>query len=44
MSMSEVNLADVKKILKQEGETVDIVVSQGGSEKSVSLKLRSLIY
>ncbi|MEM7297100.1 MAG: PDZ domain-containing protein [Bacteroidota bacterium] len=44
MSMSEINLADVKKILKQEGETVEIVVSQGGAEKTASLKLRSLIY
>ncbi|MEO9869124.1 aspartyl protease family protein [Ekhidna sp.] len=42
-SMAEVNLAEVKKILKQEGETVDLVINQGGSEKSVSLKLVSLI-
>ncbi len=42
-SMAEVNLAEVKQILKQEGETVDLVVGQNGSEKSVSLKLRSLI-
>ncbi len=43
-SMVEINLAEVKKILKKDGETVDLVVSQEGSEKSVSLKLRSLIY
>lgn len=42
-SMSEINLADVKKLLKQEGETVEIVVKQDGSEKTASLTLRSLI-
>ena len=42
-SMLEVNLAEVKKMLKQEGETVELVVNQGGKEKTVSLKLRSLI-
>ena len=43
-SMLEINLAEIKKILKKEGETVEIVVSQAGAEKTVSLKLRSLIY
>lgn len=42
-SMDEINLAEVKKLLKQEGETVELLVRQDGSEKSVSLKLRSLI-
>ena len=42
-TMAEVNLADVKKILKEEGETVELVINQGGSEKTVSLELRSLI-
>ncbi|WP_370087939.1 PDZ domain-containing protein [Ekhidna sp.] len=42
-SMAEVNLAEVKKMLKMEGETVDLVINQGGKEKSMSLKLRSLI-
>lgn len=42
-SMLEVNLAEVKKMLKEEGETVELVVNQGGKEKTVSLKLRSLI-
>lgn len=42
-TMNEVNLAEVKKMLKQEGETVNLVVNQGGSEKSVSITLRSLI-
>ncbi|MEO1254553.1 MAG: PDZ domain-containing protein, partial [Bacteroidota bacterium] len=43
-SMLEVNLAEIKKMLKQEGETVELVVDQGGREKTISLKLRSLIY
>ena len=43
-SMVEVNLAEVKKILKREGETVELVVNQGGNEKTVTLELRSLIY
>jgi C-terminal processing protease CtpA/Prc len=42
-TMSEVNLADVKKMLKMKGETVDLVVKQDGAEKSISLKLRSLL-
>ena len=42
-SMSEVNLQDVKKLLKREGEKVDLVISQNGSEKMVTLELRSLI-
>lgn len=42
-SMLEVNLAEVKKMLKMEGQTVDLVINEGGSEKSFSLKLRSLI-
>jgi predicted aspartyl protease len=42
-SMSEINLADVKKALKMNGETIDLVVKQDGAEKSVSLKLKSLL-
>lgn len=42
-TMDEINLAEVKKILKMKGETVNLVVKQDGSEKTVSLKLRSLL-
>lgn len=42
-SMSEVNLQEVKKMLKLEGEKVDLVIAQNGSEKNVTLELRSLI-
>ncbi len=42
-SMAEVSLAEVKDILKREGETIDLVVNQNGEEKNVSLTLRSLI-
>ena len=42
-TMNEVTLADVKKILKQEGEKVDLIIAQEGGEKSFSLKLRSLL-
>lgn len=42
-SMADINLADVKKMLKQKGETVTMVVMQDGAEKSVSLKLKSLL-
>lgn len=42
-SMAEMNLAEVKKALKNEGETVELVILQGGTEKTVSLKLRSLL-
>ena len=43
ISMQNTNLAQVKKILKMEGETVDLVINEDGTEKSFSLKLRSLI-
>lgn len=42
-SMAEVNLAEVKKALKKDGETVELVILQDGAEKTVSLKLRSLL-
>lgn len=42
-TMDEINLADVKKLLKMKGETVNLVVKQDGAEKSISLKLRSLL-
>ena len=42
-NMSEVNLPEVKKLLKMEGEKVDLVVKQNGSEKNFTLELRSLI-
>ncbi len=42
-TMADINLADVKKMLKMKGETVNLVVKQDGAEKSVSLKLRSLL-
>ncbi len=42
-AMSEVNLQEVKKLLKMEGEKVDLVVSQNGDEKNFTLQLRSLI-
>ncbi|MEM6641626.1 MAG: PDZ domain-containing protein [Bacteroidota bacterium] len=43
LAMSEVNLPTIKKMLKKEGEEVSLVINQGGEEKEVSLKLRSLI-
>ena len=42
-STDKINLADVKKMLRKEGETVALVLNQNGQEKSVSLTLRSLI-
>lgn len=42
-TMDQVNLQDVKKLLKIEGEKVDLVVNQDGVEKSFTLALRSLI-
>ncbi len=42
-SMQELNLQDVKKILKQEGEKVTILLSNKGEEKNITLELRSLI-
>ncbi len=42
-SMDQVNLPDVKKMLKKDGEQVDLVISQNGQEKNITLQLRSLI-
>ena len=43
MKISEINLAEIKKALRQDGEIVKLVMLQDGREKSVSIKLRSLI-
>jgi predicted aspartyl protease len=42
-TMDELNLAEVKDMLKQDGETVNVVVFQDGAEKSVSIKLKSIL-
>ncbi|MBC6399991.1 MAG: aspartyl protease family protein [Ekhidna sp.] len=42
-TMAEVNLPNIKKLLKQEGEKVDLMIKQDGEEKLVTLELRSLI-
>jgi len=39
----EVNMQDIIKMLKKDGETVELVVKQDGAEKTVSLKLKSMI-
>lgn len=43
MGMNEIDMPNVKKLLKMEGETVKVVVKQDGVEKEFSLQLRSLI-
>ena len=43
ITMSEINMADVKKALRQNGDTAELLLLQDGEEKSVTLKLRSLI-
>jgi len=42
-SMAEINMAEVKDLLKQDGTSVDMVVMQDGAEKSVTLVLKSLL-
>ena len=42
-SMDELDLPDVKKMLRKDGESVELVLMQDGSEKTVTLNLRSLI-
>ena len=42
-TMAEINLPNIKKLLKQEGEKVDLIVKRDGEEESITLKLRSLI-
>ncbi|MBV6639841.1 MAG: PDZ domain-containing protein [Cyclobacteriaceae bacterium] len=41
--VSELHLPDIKEMLRQEGETVKLVLSDNGKEKSVSFKLKSLL-
>ncbi|GAB4237702.1 MAG: hypothetical protein Tsb0034_12990 [Ekhidna sp.] len=43
MSMEEVNLPDLKKMLKEEGKEVELVMNRNGVEKKFTLTLRSLI-
>lgn len=42
-TMDEISMADVKKLLRQDGDTAELVVLQDGEEKSFTLQLRSLI-
>ncbi len=42
-SMQEISMADVKKLLRQDGETAELRILQDGSEKTINLELRSLI-
>lgn len=42
-AIEELNLAEIKDILKQDGETVDLVLLQDGAEKNVSIKLKSIL-
>lgn len=40
---SDMSLVEIEKALKKAGENVDLVVKQGGAEKSVTLALKELI-
>ncbi len=42
-SAMELGLIEVEQILKKSGESVDLVIRSGGSEKKVTLSLKSLI-
>jgi hypothetical protein len=42
-SVNNIDMPDIKKMLRQEGETVELVVNQNGTEKTAQLTLRSLI-
>ena len=42
-SVSELALPDIKEMLRQEGQSVNLVLKDEGKEKSVSLKLKSLL-
>jgi hypothetical protein len=42
-TMAEMNMAEVKKTLRQDGETAELLILQDGQEKTFTLKLRSLI-
>ncbi len=41
--VNEVDLPDIKDILRQDGESVNLVLLENGKEKSVTLQLKSLI-
>jgi len=43
MSVEDLDMPDIAKILKKSGETVKLVINQDGSNETFSLKLRSLI-
>ncbi|MGL1889267.1 MAG: aspartyl protease family protein [Reichenbachiella sp.] len=42
-AMSEINMAEVKELLKTPGQTVELVINQGGTEKTISLELKELL-
>ena len=41
--ISEYALPDVRKVFRRSGESVDLVLSENGTERSVTLQMRSLI-
>lgn len=43
LSMANIDLPDIKKLLRQEGKSVSLVIKQQNKEKSLTLQLRSLI-
>ena len=42
-SVKDISLPDIKKMLRQMGEEVTLTVNRGGTKKTVSLTLQSLI-
>jgi C-terminal processing protease CtpA/Prc len=43
MSMDEINFPEIRDILKRDGSSVDLLIKENGTERNVTLALRSLI-
>ncbi|MFY0627682.1 MAG: aspartyl protease family protein [Reichenbachiella sp.] len=42
-AIADVNMAEIKDLLKEDGKTVELVVNRDGSEKTVSVVLKSIL-
>ncbi len=42
-SLAEINMAEIKNLFRQDGSTMNIVVNENGTNREVTLQLRSLV-
>lgn len=42
-TIKDINMPDIVKMLKKDGSSVDLVINEGGTEKAITLQLKSLL-